>query len=331
MLVPLSAASRTPSQGATLAAALGLALGVGYSQPIHLIGHSLGSYVNKHAADCIMNGKHSDGEVCAQLPSVTTVQVTALLDAPELALLGSPMPRNATWVDNYVSAFGAIKSGAANATLPEASNARPFDLPFAHSYSWIWYACSIQPARLASDGFGNSYDCQGEPRATPPLLGFAWAIENGDTVWSRRPSGGTVLSQTRDTSDSILNLTDTLFLPFRSSASMVVLGASAEHALELHQPLRFARSQISHIRSLHPDDAVAPIRKTGPVDLISREDGRLIATFTAVASAGLWVPVQVPADAQFVSWEVSFRNCKSQYVVTIGIGDTALGASPSND
>ena len=141
---------RTPSQGVALGQALQseAALGAGYSQKIHFIGHSLGTLVNAAAANFLHGDRTAQQAVSATPWSPTRTHLT-LLDAAELAaglevlpigslfalfngisvsvggstdliggydnvLLGwkPALPVRRKWADNYVSLVGLYQPDA---------------------------------------------------------------------------------------------------------------------------------------------------------------------------------------------------------------------------
>ena len=137
---PTGPTTRTLSQGYNLGKALLKTLGFGYNQPIHFLGHSLGTMVNCHAADCMhgdvdpsVTGRPSwtfhpyntqmtmfdEAELIAGLDysdnplAALGVDIGVLFAAPDAALAGiasSPcikvIPNRSAWIDNYVSEVG---------------------------------------------------------------------------------------------------------------------------------------------------------------------------------------------------------------------------------
>jgi hypothetical protein len=194
---------RACEQGVELGKALQQFLGTGYSQHIHFIGHSLGTIVNAYACDYVHGGfgRSSSNPPLPWSPFDTTPHVT-LLDEAEIAsvfgqnittsaalgwkaaqlkgaiLAGgvatvanwrSPIPRDATWIDNYISAVGVRHDEAVNVTLTAPLVSLPTTsiggligaLENAHGYSHLFYRNSINPT------------------GTPPAIGFALSAASG--------------------------------------------------------------------------------------------------------------------------------------------------------
>jgi hypothetical protein len=143
---------KTRDQGTTLGTCLYQKLGAGYSQPIHFIGHSLGTLVNAEAAN-FLTGNRVANEPTAPSPwSARNIQLTMFdeaelaIEANEILTFGaifgfasgpstssvawepdyvSPIPlnwANYAWIDNYISAFGLFHREAVNVYLSEATN-----------------------------------------------------------------------------------------------------------------------------------------------------------------------------------------------------------------
>ena len=148
---PTGPAVRTLSQGYALGDALLNTLGFGYNQPIHFLGHSLGTMVNCHAADCMhrdvdpsKTGKRpwtfhpyntqmtlfDEAGVAAGVAytdnpfAAIGVDIDVLCPLPDTALAGitacpwaKVIPDQRRWIDNYVSEVGLLHPEAANVLL----------------------------------------------------------------------------------------------------------------------------------------------------------------------------------------------------------------------
>jgi murein DD-endopeptidase MepM/ murein hydrolase activator NlpD/pimeloyl-ACP methyl ester carboxylesterase len=188
-------AKRTPAEGCTLGAALQQKLGLAYAQPIHFIGHSLGTLVNARAADYLHGDKGANPTVSSTHWSAANTHMT-LLDEAELGTSqgcvdfivdlvslitkwrdplkpGSnyedPLPAYCAWADNYISAFGLPNRRAANVVL---TNEEPVSatglgalveaLKRFHGYPHQWYRASTGSAgSLISMGFHKSFEKAG--------------------------------------------------------------------------------------------------------------------------------------------------------------------------
>lgn len=174
--IPSGPVDLTPDQGVALGEALTNYLGIGYSQPVHFIGHSLGTLVNAAAANFL----HGDANGNARRPVSSTpwqcpMQITLFDQAKKAEYFGveagkadlrldfysaevnrqSPLPNQFTWADNYESLVGARLPGAVNIRLQKAP-----DFLLNHSYPMDWYSASIVNPTDPKDplGFQNSYE-----------------------------------------------------------------------------------------------------------------------------------------------------------------------------
>ena len=193
---------RTPSQGVALGQALQseAALGAGYSQKIHFIGHSLGTLVNAAAANFLHGDRTAQQAVSATPWSPTRTHLT-LLDAAELAaglevlpigslfalfngisvsvggstdliggydnvLLGwkPALPVRRKWADNYVSLVGLYQPDAVNVYLDKAKlifDLNPIEtLIKRHAYSFQWYGLTVASPSGCTLGFQRSHEAR---------------------------------------------------------------------------------------------------------------------------------------------------------------------------
>src|ERR1051325_274704 len=166
---PSTAKARAP--GLAFGSNLLSGLGAGYTNHLHLLGHSLGALLNAAAADYL----HGDAPK-ARPPWTLAPQRThlTLFDEAELARVvswgawPSPIPKHYWWIDNYISAFGFVHDDAVNGILikgyPYAIYGS-FDNLFKafsdfHAYPQQWYAMTITTCS----------DC---------LMGNRWSFERG--------------------------------------------------------------------------------------------------------------------------------------------------------
>ncbi len=195
-----AAALRTPEQGRALATNLRAALGANYSQPIHFIGHSLGTLVNAKAADDLH--AHGFAPANTHMTLFDEAEAATSFDCSEalksLAYLDplvpgpvSPLPRQSGWIDNYVSFAGLLHPEARNVILTNhfprdglggldwLSAAKVF-----HGYPYNWYSQTVVNPSAAA-------------------MGYHWSFEQGG--FAGAPSANTVFLQ----SGSELNLVPT--------------------------------------------------------------------------------------------------------------------------
>lgn len=190
---PSHAVDLTPDQGVALGEALTNYLGTGYSQPLHFIGHSLGTIVNAAAANFLHGDSNGNARRAASpIPWTSPMQMTLFDEAAIAEAIGdqalqtgldpsaldafnaaignsppingqSPLPNNYVWADNYESLVGTTLSGAVNVWLQKSSYPPTdlFDILSAiHGYPIDWYNNSIANPSDSKNplGFQNSYE-----------------------------------------------------------------------------------------------------------------------------------------------------------------------------
>jgi pimeloyl-ACP methyl ester carboxylesterase len=189
--------NKTYDQGTNLGWSLYQILGADYSQPVHFIGHSLGTMVNAEAAN-FLTGNPAGGEAVAPNHwNPKNIHLT-LLDEAQIALkLGTSWP-SASWaaalgiaqgfsggptaseigpayspipmqpqtykmIENYISAFGLIRNDALNVYLPEAAdyfvaNDLLGSAVGMHGYPMTWYETTVANPTDSQMGFINSFE-----------------------------------------------------------------------------------------------------------------------------------------------------------------------------
>lgn len=186
-------------EGIAMGKALHQALGSDYAEPIHFIGHSLGTLVNRYACDCLHGDlRHaSDNASPPWDPDQTHPHATILDEAEVASVLGEdvmtsaaigwkiaklkgaliagtlaakvtwkdPIPESAEWIDNYISAVGFYRDEAVNVCLLKPSTTLSAgnlyqDILDAHGYAHEWYRGTV-----------------GEPSSAN---GFQWALASGN-------------------------------------------------------------------------------------------------------------------------------------------------------
>jgi pimeloyl-ACP methyl ester carboxylesterase len=104
---PWSVQRTTKKAGHRLGGMLGTVLGQDYEQPIHLIGHSFGTYVNAHAANRL-------NKAGIQVDAFTTLDPAFLGSVEDASFFQdnlNPSP-DVKWVDNYVANKRAMLPGS---------------------------------------------------------------------------------------------------------------------------------------------------------------------------------------------------------------------------
>lgn len=205
---PLPPDDATPFEGVELALALqsGDALGVGYAQPIHFMGHSLGTLVNGAAAT-FLQGKPVVGRSGSVNPWRSDRMHMTLFDEVEIAaysgaagrvarsiwrqrgltfidgqpvlpsrsqpgdysLSKDPLPPAFAWADNYKSSFFSLffwDHRAVNIDLHQCSD---LVSPIeAHGEAYQWYLGTVRNRSASILGFIRSYEAAAiDPRGNP--------------------------------------------------------------------------------------------------------------------------------------------------------------------
>ena len=189
---------RACEQGIELGKALRTALGTGYSQHLHFVGHSLGSIVNCYACDYVHGSfsRSSNNPAIPWNPLLTTPHVTLLDEAEVATVFGqnvttaaaigwkvaqlksalvagsaaaaadwkNPIPKGAKWVDTYISLVGLQRDRAVNVCLLAPTVGFDWSSPvnglaFAHSYAHLFYRNTVWPSGpVPAVGFAKSYE-----------------------------------------------------------------------------------------------------------------------------------------------------------------------------
>jgi pimeloyl-ACP methyl ester carboxylesterase len=202
--VPLPVATQfTLGEGYKLGTDLSVALGTGYTQRIHFIGHSLGTLVNAAAANYLhghgFSPTNTQLTICdeAEIAWGTTSQEEALatlftlLDNSSTSqpFWGNPLPRQFNWADNYISACGMLHPEAANVILtwefptsfPNFDTLKTEFFNF-HDYAHYFYEDTIEP---------SIFNTGGQTNAT--YAGFICSFEGGGAA--NRPGTNTYFYQ----------------------------------------------------------------------------------------------------------------------------------------
>ncbi len=204
LLLLSNAASRTVAEGSELGRALMNTLGPTYDQPIHFIGHSLGTIVNCAAADYIHGDKRPRGDPRPLLERYASGRThMTLFDEAELvtavkglhvsldALLASTgigtelaitdasqqvknfwskvMPAEFAWADNYLSEVGLLNPRAANVMLWASTDLR--NPIAAHGYAYYWYQLTIKNPLGSGMGHRWSFE-RATLNSTPPVAAY---------------------------------------------------------------------------------------------------------------------------------------------------------------
>lgn len=150
---PYPVDENTPGQGVALGTDLQQSLGATYSQPIHFIGHSLGTMVNAAAAN-YLHGEATAQQSISSTPWTNVPMHMTLFDQAEISIVGNsaeyifdkftvylvklgapfqiatdtsyawkpPMPIHSTWADNYISLVGFYQPTTVNIALQKGES-----------------------------------------------------------------------------------------------------------------------------------------------------------------------------------------------------------------
>jgi pimeloyl-ACP methyl ester carboxylesterase len=193
----------TLGEGYQLGTDLSVALGAGYSQKIHFIGHSLGTLVNAAAANYLHSHGFSPANtqmtLCdeAEIAWGTTSQEEALAtlfmllnnSSTSQPFWGKPLPSQFNWADNYISACGVLHPEAANVILtwefptsfPNFDTLKTEFFNF-HDFAHYFYEDTIEP---------SIFNTGGQTNAT--YAGFICSVEGGGVA--NRPASNTYFYQ----------------------------------------------------------------------------------------------------------------------------------------
>jgi hypothetical protein len=300
---PAGPAKEACRQGNALADALLTTLGTDYNQPVHFIGHSLGTAVNRYAVDVVhLNGWNSAN---------THVTISDSAEIGDLALLVRPIPNQAAWIDSYITAFGDLHSEAANVILRQGMPIMPSILGLIqfHAYSWRWYDWTVQ-----------------DPNGS--IMGNKWSFENGGL--SGAPSVGTCYVQTANPFDNQLNLewiswNDAQWV--MGGRTLLLVGQGGFLCYDA------VRSSILLLGKVVLDTTYRTIKAKlqevppgGSASIEGFSSMNLIAEANETASSYMWVPIEIPPGKDLLSFEYKFTGTSDDDYMTVAIDDKQIFA-----
>lgn len=349
------ATSRTPDQGVALARALISALPEN-TQPLHFIGHSLGSMVNARAADYL------HGRAAAKFPPSRT-QMTMLDNAAvanvantlrqavllsgadglgsqlattlELLTEGpliSPFPEQAAWMDNYISLVAVPSPRAVNICLSKGAlftESLSKVVDSLHGYSHEWYRETI--ARPYSSDLGHRYSFEREGEGEPlPALAGAWFEQTSETdslALSRLSDTEIALCQVRIAASTYSATASGFAIISGNTVKTVgnVVTAVTDKTLGLlDQALGQGPLIVSSVPRLilttglgESEAVTTPLRRHRP--------GRTEVP-PATAPAYVWLSVEVPPGAAFMTFDYQMSGNFSDDTVMAAINGTNVFA-----
>lgn len=337
------ALSRTCTQGEALGMALSDTLGTNYQREFHFIGHSLGTLVNRGAANYLHGDSKRKPAVTknparthvtllddAELANVGGVLINTMLQNPAGSAgrvlngcyLGFAIPDHYAWVDNYFSFAGTIHPEAVNVFLPRGLNEAAWELPNLgaffetwHGYPYEWYTGSV----------GNSAG----------TMGHQWSFErNGvpgpyanDTLLLQANASGSpyALRQATSTERSLISVPLAAGYYGEHAAGFVVqnLAGAVSAVGQAAADVAVGLFQISQ-NAL----TVAVSDWTYRFSLQRRQSGQFIpagGNFTnTLADSYVWVPVAIPSNAVGMSFQFRFLGVNDDDFLTVGISNKPL-------
>jgi len=331
--LPGTAAGRTPDQGIALGEALTNALGPNYLQPIHFIGHSLGTLVNAYAANFLQGTNWANEPVSSAPWPATNMQMT-LFDEAEAAtditsdvnhwladveiLIGlnnpllpkpsywHPLPRDSIWADNYVAAFGLLHPEAANVIL---TNGSPTDAPDVfsffgalksfHGYPIDWYDETVQNDGASVMGFRWSFEEGGWFTNAPPTNSVYVQADNG-SLWNLTLTnwqyGTNLLNQRYGEYVSELGFSALQTVPTTAEYYGGVIGQSVYAGIN---------NGWNMVVNLETSLAGAlPLANLSPRPLGGTPNGSSVTNVPAYA----WIPLNVPSNAVSMSFDFMLQG-----------------------
>lgn len=338
---------RTPGEGERLGKALEQTLGGSYNLPIHFVGHSLGSLVNAGAVDYLVfkvdlkfrklahvtvlddgAGAYKSGNLISLLN----------LEMPNYIL---PVPSLSAWIDNYVSLFGSFYLNAVNVLLvqgPDRANTSSIAVLVqdVHRYAADWYRKTVV-----------------NPSQSP--LGFRWAQESRPYSSSPYPSPspyplGSILAQSRAGAELGLQRIYTfeeLVDAFEEFDGIPELVAQRGGVIVKDGARRVGSAIVDYATSLFDEPAGDPVysgtagstpmfysdtpAETTPYwsPSVRMEVGPYTGSPapppggpTTNEQAAVWLPIEVPPDADLFAFTFSFAGDPAEDVFVADIGSS---------
>jgi hypothetical protein len=343
--------ARTTMEGKVLSQALLHRLGADYSQPIHFLGHSLGTLVNARAADELHRQGYDpqrtqmtllDDSEQAQIllflkdhlsPTLwNTLNIGTLMTLVGSAQQGynNPLPAQYRWSDNYISQFGLPHLQAVNVLLNLGSHFTDTQwTPTLHAYAPQWYHQTAEDYYRSVMGHVNSFERQGVDYA------FPYRPDNDATLYHQINETNELELSVTSAVDAYKNLLqNTLTLANEYTGVYPTVRTLAKQG---NVVLTYVEQGVSYLGEIIQDLEWSPriTLTTAPAPSplgILAQSGPLTTNVPAYA----WLSVDVPANATHVRFSFLLRGDPQQDALVFGINSRqtfALAASalPSED
>jgi pimeloyl-ACP methyl ester carboxylesterase len=324
------AVSRIPRQAETLAQALSDALGSSYNQPLHLLGHSLGTLVNGMTAD-ILHGD-SRAKPGSQIFNPLKTHLT-LFDDAELTegfvmdeafdQRYTPVPARSAWVDNYFTLTGRFRVNAVNAYLGRGNTLWPHAPLLAHSYPSQWYQLTVSDPVSSTLGFRFSFERLGGNAFFPTPSPFAYGtlLKQDPSLFADELSLIVPVTPGEVTGLIAKNLRGRVRQSYQSavSATQNAIQFAGNVAASISEKL-FGSDDASPAWSLRLDLQTGPASAGGAA--------RLAAQMTPEANvpAYAWLPLAVPTNVATFVFDFVLAGDGSNDVLVAGINGTNVFA-----
>jgi hypothetical protein len=339
---------RTSDQGVALGEALQHYLGAAYSQPLHFLGHSLGTLVNASAINYLHGERIGTGDYSPTPWANNLVHVT-LFDQAQLAELAgaSPnyqqaLPFNFTWADNYKSLVDLESfPNAVNVNLQKgilvsvATSLWPSTIADdSHSYPMDWYGMSIiAPTDVNNPlGFKRSYEYA-------PLLFPPTDTQTGSTYHQTPSNYDELALELMPVVGSLGLLPDVVVqatvdtVQYTSGVSVQIVDGAQNYASSFFNYLNGVAVQGGQavVNGLDSSSSLGLFLTTGvllPSPLVKNNSPRPMGTPSGNDASGtqpmVWLPIQFPTNAAAMAFDFMAEGNPADDVLVCGIGTNNL-------
>lgn len=348
---------QTPLQGEILGKALVDALGPNYGQPIHFIGHSLGTLVNAAAINYLHGDSISQPSSLID-PNNTLVQDTIFDDAEFQLLNGVPVrltslstagptsiPRHAAWIDNYYSLVGSYHSEAFNVALcniqfwqalisdPACANTISrsgmnavlgadclWDVATAwHAYPCVWYRGTTSPQSTCE--FGNMWSFERNGIQTPYTIGDAYVQKPTEECDFEKQASGEVVLACQD--EKLRFFGQQIWLATVQTIQGQVQAVNSVAASVIATAVNFVNADIVNPIQGATTWALQLIlqKPSGQTPMTKAGVRPLSATSPSVYA---WVPLSIPTNAIGMSFQYCLTGLATNDYFTVGITNRQL-------